>query len=112
MSYSFPRYRNEEGKAKKAVLDSPTFVVAIWNEIPAGNSGQRRLAYLIDRMNPKGTANIWGYWRSDASQFYTRISANAALKAITLDHVRAQAKVYPNLEVHVLTGGILGKELT
>jgi hypothetical protein len=83
-------------------ISQPTFVVAIWNEVPAGN--ERQVNYLTDKMNATGTANIWTPWRGRAQQFRTREEAEAARQAIRFDHVREAAKVYPNLEVHVLTG--------
>jgi hypothetical protein len=86
--------------------------VAIWNGISAGNDGQRQVNYLTDRMNPMGTVDLWAPSRSNAQQFQTEAEAEAARAAIKIDHVREDAKVYPNLEVNVLTGRVPGWELT
>lgn len=94
------------------VANPATFVVAWWNGISADNSGKREVLYLTDRFNPMGTANSFDVWRSNAKQYATEAEAEEARVAIIIPHVRDSTKVYPNCEVHVLTGGLPGYELT
>jgi hypothetical protein len=94
------------------VNNPDTFVAAWWNGRPADSTGKREVLYLTDRFNPMGTANTFAFWRSQAKQYASEADAEAERIAIIIPHIRDATKVYPNLEVHALTGGIPGKELT
>lgn len=94
------------------VNNPATFVVATWNGIPADNSGRREVWYLTEHHHHWHGINRWSPWRSEAQQFTDMAEAEAALAAIKLGHLREVAKVYPNTEAHVRTGGLPGAELT
>ncbi|WP_316200953.1 MULTISPECIES: hypothetical protein [unclassified Bradyrhizobium] len=94
------------------VNNPATFVVATWNGIPADNSGKRLVRYLTSRVAPWSEVELWNTWRSNARQFATIAEAEAAISTLKLEWLRTHAKVYPNCEAHVMTGGIAGKELT
>ncbi|WP_316207451.1 hypothetical protein [Bradyrhizobium sp. SZCCHNR3118] len=110
---NFPEGFQPPSQATIDRVNNPdTFVVTWWNGIPADNSGKRFVIYLTDKFNPMGTANTWTSWRSEAKQYASEAEAEEARSAILIPHIRDAAKVYPNLEAHVRTGGIPGKELT
>ncbi|WP_315782294.1 hypothetical protein [Bradyrhizobium sp. SZCCHNPS1003] len=94
------------------VNNSATFVVATWNGIAADHTGKRDVRYLTSRVAPWSETELWSSWRSNARQFDTVAEAEAAISTLKLEWLRTYAKVYPNCEAHVLTGGIAGKELT
>ncbi|WP_315768462.1 MULTISPECIES: hypothetical protein [unclassified Bradyrhizobium] len=94
------------------VNNPATFVVATWNRIPADNSGKREVRYLTSRVSAVREIELWSICRSNARQFETEAEAEAAIAALKLQHLHRLAKVYPNCEAHVMTGGIAGWELT
>lgn len=113
MTATFPEgFRPPSQATIERVNRADVFVITIWNGIPADNSGKRSVLYLTSKVHPWHGVNVWTLWRSQAQHFPSMAAAEEAVKAIKLDHSRAAAKIYPNLEAHVATGGLAEWELT